>query len=168
MTAHLDVTKKHDAILLFDCTDGNPNGDPDLGNQPRTDPETRQGLVSDACLKRKVRNYAELKSRDMEEEEQKQYKLFIEEGSVLNEKIQRAYIALDQYTDGMKEGTPEQQEKAAQWMQANFYDLRLFGGVLSTGLKAGQVWGPVQMSPARSIDPILPQSMTITRRARTT
>jgi CRISPR-associated protein Csd2 len=139
MTKHLDPTKKHDAILLFDCLDGNPNGDPDAGNQPRLDPETRQGLVSDACIKRKVRNYVEMVGRS--ENEPERFKLFVEEGSVLNSKIQRAYISLDQYTEGMKEGTPEQQEAAAKWMQANFYDLRIFGAVLSTGLKAGQVWG---------------------------
>lgn len=165
MTVHLDPNKKHDAILLFDCTDGNPNGDPDAGNQPRIDPETRQGLVTDACIKRKVRNYIELRGR--EEPEPERYKLFIEEGTVLNEKIERAYQALEQYTKGMKEGTSEQQEAAGKWMQANFYDIRMFGAVLSTGLKAGQVWGPLQISPARSIDPILPLSMTITRCART-
>jgi CRISPR-associated protein Csd2 len=162
---HLDITKKHDAVLLFDCTDGNPNGDPDAANQPRVDPETRQGLVSDACIKRKVRNYVEMRCR--EEENAERYKLFVEEGSALNEKIKRAYVATDRYEDNMKEGTPEQQQKAAEWMQANFYDIRIFGAVLSTGLKAGQVWGPVQVSIARSFDPILPYSMTITRCART-
>jgi CRISPR-associated protein Csd2 len=165
MTKHLDPSKKHDAVLLFDCLDGNPNGDPDLGNQPRIDPETRQGLVSDACLKRKVRNYVELVGRD--EPEPERFKLFVEQGTVLNDKIQRGYIALDQYTKDLKEGTPEQQEAVAKWMQANFYDLRMFGAVLSTGLKAGQVWGPVQVNFARSIDPILPQSVTITRCAAT-
>jgi len=164
---YLDPSKKHDAILLFDCTDGNPNGDPDNNNQPRIDPETRQGLITDACLKRKVRNYVNLRARSMEAAEKIKYKLFVEDGSVLNEKIERGYIDSDSYTEGMKEGTPEQQSKVAEWMQANFFDLRMFGAVLSTGLKAGQVWGPIQITPARSIDPILPQSLSITRCART-
>jgi CRISPR-associated protein Csd2 len=162
MTTHLDPTKKHDAILLFDCLDGNPNGDPDAGNQPRIDPETRQGIVTDACLKRKVRNYVEMVGKD--EEKSETYKIFIEEGTVLNEKIRRGYVAMN-FPE--KEGTPENQAKVAEWMQQNFYDLRMFGAVLSTGLKAGQVWGPMQISFARSIDPVLPQSITITRCAAT-
>ncbi|MBS9386245.1 MAG: type I-C CRISPR-associated protein Cas7/Csd2 [Dolichospermum sp. BR01] len=162
MTAHLDPTKKHDAILLFDCLDGNPNGDPDAGNQPRIDPQTNQGLVTDACLKRKVRNYVEMVGKD--ETTPERYKIFVEEGSVLNEKIRRAYVAV-----GLpeKEGTPEQQAQVAKWMQQNFYDLRMFGAVLSTGLKAGQVWGPMQVSFSRSIDPVFPQSVSITRCAAT-
>ncbi|MBE9058879.1 type I-C CRISPR-associated protein Cas7/Csd2 [Sphaerospermopsis sp. LEGE 08334] len=162
MTAHLDPTKKHDAILLFDCLDGNPNGDPDAGNQPRIDPQTNQGLVTDACLKRKVRNYVEMLGKD--ETTPERYKIFVEEGSVLNEKISRAYDAVGL---PQKEGTPEQQLQVAKWMQQNFYDLRMFGAVLSTGLKAGQVWGPVQISFSRSIDPVFPQSVSITRCAAT-
>lgn len=165
MTQHLDPTKKHDAILLFDCLDGNPNGDPDAGNQPRIDPETRQGLVSDACIKRKIRNYVELVGR--EEPETAKYKLFVEEGTVLNEKIKRGYIELKYKTEGVKEGTPEQQEAVTKWMQENFYDIRMFGAVLSTGLKAGQVWGPVQINFARSFDAVLPTSVTVTRCAAT-
>ncbi|MEB3151093.1 MAG: type I-C CRISPR-associated protein Cas7/Csd2 [Sphaerospermopsis sp.] len=162
MTAYLDPTKKHDAILLFDCLDGNPNGDPDAGNQPRIDPQTNQGLVTDACLKRKVRNYVEMLGKD--EPTPERYKIFVEEGSVLNEKISRAYTAVGL---PQKEGTPEQQLQVAKWMQQNFYDLRMFGAVLSTGLKAGQVWGPVQISFSRSIDPVFPQSVSITRCAAT-
>lgn len=162
MTLHLDPTKKHDAILLFDCLDGNPNGDPDAGNQPRIDPQTNQGLVTDACLKRKVRNYVEMVGKD--ETTPEKYKIFVEEGSVLNEKIRRGYVGV-----GLpeKEGTPEQQLEVGKWMQQNFYDLRMFGGVLSTGLKAGQVWGPMQISFSRSIDPVFPQSVSITRCAAT-
>ncbi len=165
MAIHNDVSKKHDAILLFDCTNGNPNGDPDAGNQPRIDPETSNGLVTDACIKRKIRNYINIRCKD--EPDAEKYKLFIEEGSVLNNTIQRGYIATDNYTKGMKEGTPEQQAAVNKWMQSNFYDIRMFGGVLSTGLKAGQVWGPIQVSPARSLDAVLPQSLTITRCAIT-
>jgi CRISPR-associated protein Csd2 len=164
MTKHLDITKKHDAILLFDCTDGNPNGDPDAGNQPRIDPETQQGLVTDACIKRKVRNYIELRSRAMTEEQREIYKIFIEEGTVLNDAIARGYKDLNYE---LKAGTPEQQQAVSKWMQANFYDIRTFGAVLTTGLKAGQVWGPVQVSHARSYDRVLPQSFTITRQAVT-
>jgi len=129
MTTHLDPTKKHDAILLFDCLDGNPNGDPDAGNQPRIDPQTRQGLVTDACLKRKVRNYVEMVGKD--EEKPEIYKIFVEEGSVLNKKIERGYVEM-KIKLPEKEGTPEQQAKVAEWMQQNFYDLRMFGAVLST------------------------------------
>lgn len=161
MTLHTDPTKKHDAILLFDCLDGNPNGDPDAGNQPRIDPETRQGLVTDACIKRKVRNYVELVGR--EAPDSAGLKLFVEEGTVLNDTIKRGYIDLGLYTKGMTEGTSEQQAAVSKWMQANFWDIRTFGAVLTTGLKAGQVWGPVQINFARSIDPILPQSFSITR-----
>lgn len=162
MTVHLDPSKKHDAILLFDCLDGNPNGDPDAGNQPRTDPQTNQGLVTDACLKRKVRNYVAMAGKD--EATSETYKIFVEEGSVLNEKIRRGYVALE-FPE--KEGDAKQQALVAKWMQENFYDLRMFGAVLSTGLRAGQVWGPMQVSFSRSIDPVFPQSVSITRCAAT-
>jgi CRISPR-associated protein Csd2 len=118
--------------------------------------------VTDACLKRKVRNYVEMVGKD--EPTPERYKIFVEEGSVLNEKISRAYTAVGL---PQKEGTPEQQLQVAKWMQQNFYDLRMFGAVLSTGLKAGQVWGPMQISFSRSIDPVFPQSVSITRCAAT-
>ncbi|MFM6189429.1 MAG: type I-C CRISPR-associated protein Cas7/Csd2 [Planktothrix sp.] len=157
-----DPTKKHDAILLVDCRDGNPNGDPDAGNQPRIDPETRHGLMSDACLKRKVRNYVAITQTDS------QYKIFVEEGGVLRETIERGYTELKlTVSDKKKGGTPEQQNQVQDWLIENFYDIRMFGAVLSIGLKAGQVWGPLQVSWGRSVDPILPISATITRCATT-
>jgi CRISPR-associated protein Csd2 len=156
---YLDPTKKHDAILLFDCLDGNPNGDPDAGNQPRIDPQTNQGLVTDACLKRKVRNYVEMVGKD--ESTPEKYKIFVEEGSVLTQTVSRAYTQV-----GLPEKTSsvEDQQKVADWMQRNYYDLRMFGAVLAAvGLKAGQSWGATQFSFARSIDPVIPQSISITR-----
>ncbi|PPJ62793.1 type I CRISPR-associated protein Cas7 [Cuspidothrix issatschenkoi] len=127
MTVHLDPTKKHDAILLFDCLDGNPNGDPDAGNQPRIDPQTNQGLVTDACLKRKVRNYVEMVGKD--ESTPEKYKIFVEEGSVLTQTVSRAYTQV-----GLPEKTSsvEDQQKVADWMQRNYYDLRMFGAVLAS------------------------------------
>ena len=158
---HFDPAKKHDAILLVDCLDGNPNGDPDAGNQPRIDPETRHGLISDACMKRKVRNYVGLTKKG-----EANYKIFVEEGSVLNEKIEKAYSEL-KIEVKRKDSTTDQQEKARNWMIENFYDIRMFGAVLKTGLNAGQVWGPLQISWGRSYDPVLPISATITRCAAT-
>lgn len=160
---HFDPNKKHDAILLVDCTNGNPNGDPDAGNQPRIDPETRHGLMSDACMKRKIRNYVSLTKNDIPE-----YEIFVKEGSVLNTKINQGYTDLGiEPKDKKKGGTPEEQEKVQDILRQRYYDIRMFGGVLSTGWKAGQVWGPVQVSWGRSYDPVLPMSATITRCAAT-
>lgn len=164
MTSYLDPTKKHDAILLFDCIDGNPNGDPDAGNQPRIDPETRQGITTDACLKRKIRDYISIRGKDTNQPER--YKLFVEKGAVLNDKIAQGYTSLNYEVSG-KDGSPEQQLKVQEWLRDNFYDIRMFGAVLSTGYKAGQVMGPMQVSFGRSFDPILPLSLTITRVAAT-
>lgn len=165
-----DPSKKYEAIWLFDVQDGNPNGDPDAGNQPRFDPETRQGIVTDACQKRKIRNYLEMVGR--EESESERYKIFVEMHSILNDKIERGYKELGYSTERNKSGnedpgSEQQQDEVAQWMRENFADIRLFGAVLSTGFKAGQVWGPIQIANARSFDPILPQSFSITRCAAT-
>ncbi|MEL7039508.1 MAG: type I-C CRISPR-associated protein Cas7/Csd2 [Cyanobacteria bacterium J06592_8] len=167
MSKHLDPTLKHDAVILIDCLDGNPNGDPDAGNQPRIDPQTRQGLMTDACIKRKVRNYVGMKAKDLSTSER--FKIFIEEGAVLNDTIARGYTELGIEPKGKKskEGNAEQQEQVKAWIQENFYDVRIFGAVLTTGLKAGQVWGPMQVHFGRSIDPVLPVSHTITRCAAT-
>jgi CRISPR-associated protein Csd2 len=251
MTAtYLDPNKRHDFILLFDVTDGNPNGDPDGGNMPRTDAETSHGLVTDVCLKRKVRNYISTFAEHVATEEQKnKLKIFIEHHGVLNDNIRRAYVAENLATgkpasepvkdaaviaaiqenqlllpsaftfndnegedstdvvatldysgelsaDELKEayeqmgelyqskavkkvidsvikkaGKPDKNrantEKARTWMCANYYDVRMFGAVMSTGLNAGQVRGPVQLTFARSIDPVLPQDLSITRVAVT-
>ncbi len=253
MTAHLNPDVRHDFVLLFDVVDGNPNGDPDGGNMPRTDVETSQGLVTDVSLKRKVRNYistyAEYEAQS--EEEAARLKIFVEHHGVLNNQIRRAYIAegipvgtsakaviedekvlvpmrelqpylpsaftfidndeesgevdatleysgelsddeikafyaleevdelfkqhkpLSKFVKDLvkKSGKPEKNranaEKAQKWMCQNFFDVRMFGAVMSTGLNAGQVRGPLQLTFARSIDPVQPTDMSITRVAVT-
>jgi CRISPR-associated protein Csd2 len=253
MTAHLNPDVRHDFVLLFDVADGNPNGDPDGGNMPRTDVETSQGLVTDVSLKRKVRNYIATYA-DYEAEsdtEAARLKIFVEHHGVLNDNIRRAYIAegipvgksaqevvengtvliglrelganlpsaftfvdndedsgevdatleysgelsndevkafydTDEVSELFKQnrplskfikdlvkkaGKPDKNranaEKAQKWMCQNFYDVRLFGAVMSTGLNAGQVRGPLQLTFARSIDPVQPTDMSITRVAVT-
>jgi CRISPR-associated protein Csd2 len=157
---YLDPTKRHDAVLLVDITDGNPNGDPDAGNQPRIDPETRQGLMTDACIKRKLRNYVQAVG-----EGQDGLSILIEDGAVLRDRFQPAFEALKiEFKAGKgKKTSAEQQEQLSTWLQERYWDLRMFGGVLESELRAGQVWGPVQVGIARSIDPVLPMTMTITR-----
>jgi CRISPR-associated protein Csd2 len=160
MKIYLDPTKRHDAVLLVDITDGNPNGDPDAGNQPRIDPETRQGLMTDACIKRKLRNYVQVVGKGQEG-----LSILIEDGAVLRDRFQPAFEALDiEFKSGKgKKTSAEQQEKLSTWLQEKYWDLRMFGGVLESELRAGQVWGPVQVGIARSIDAVLPMTMTITR-----
>jgi CRISPR-associated protein Csd2 len=250
MTLHTDPNCRHDFALLFDVTDGNPNGDPDGGNMPRTDPETLQGLVTDVALKRKVRNYvATYAEYEAAEDQKDRLKIFVEHHGVLNNQIRRAYTEqgiktgklakevvkdeavlaalrevapslngafklvdssdesdeivatleysgelseseikdeLDQIEEGFgqnkslrkfvtdlakKAGKPDKSranaEKAQNWMCQNFYDVRMFGAVMSTGLNAGQVRGAMQLTFARSLDPVLPQDFAITRVAVT-
>lgn len=252
MTAHLNPNVRHDFVLLFDVVDGNPNGDPDGGNMPRTDVETSQGLVTDVSLKRKIRNYvATYAEYEATEAEQARLKIFVEHRGVLNDQIRRAYVAenipvgksakemvkdanvlaslrelkaflpnaftfvdndedssevdatleysgelsedelkgfygLEEVTELFnqtkalskfikdlvkKAGKPEKNranaEKAQKWMCQNFYDVRMFGAVMSTGLNAGQVRGAMQLTFARSIDPVQPQDLAITRVAVT-
>jgi CRISPR-associated protein Csd2 len=158
-----DPIKKHDAIWLFDCTDGNPNGDPDADNLPRTDAETQDGLISDGALKRKVRNTVELVAEAQETAER--YKIYVQEGAILNKQQERAYTALKLQPDKKDQSKVEQ---AKAWMCNNFYDVRMFGAVMSTGnFVAGQVRGPVQINFARSLSPIFPQQLAITRCAAT-
>ncbi len=170
------VENRYDFILLFDVKDGNPNGDPDAGNLPRMDAETGHGLVTDVCLKRKIRNYVGL-SHD----EEPPYSIFIKEKSVLNNTIEQAYISLDidlkqppqNPADGKKrtkenQGQGSEVDRARMFLCKNFYDIRTFGAVLSTGANAGQVRGPVQFTFARSIDPIVSLEHSITRMAVTT
>ena len=169
-----------DFVLLFDVIDGNPNGDPDAGNAPRIDPETNQGLVSDVCLKRKIRNFVELTRADAPG-----HHIYIREGAILNDQHQRAYDALVEdgtlkqkgkskdkdkatYETTEKDGNTIPRDLARDWMCQNFFDVRTFGAVMSTGVNAGQVRGPLQLSFARSIDPILPMEHSITRRSVTT
>lgn len=251
MSQHLNPQVRHDFVLIFDVTDGNPNGDPDGGNMPRTDPETSHGLVTDVCIKRKVRNYvATYAEHEVSESDRTRLKIFVEHHGVLNEKIREAYVgkgipvgkpsqvsvpkelfedireissylpgaftfndgdgdsdeveptlgysgelskeeitealALDAIAEQCKQnknlkklitdlvnksGKPDKNranaDKAKTWMCENFYDVRMFGAVMSTGLNAGQVRGPMQLTFARSVDPVQPQDMAVTRVAVT-
>ena len=247
MPIYTDPNRRHDFVLLFDCQDGNPNGDPDAGNLPRTDPETMQGIVTDVAIKRKVRNYVATVAADLKTKEQAHYaqlKIFVEHRGVLNAQIRRAYTelgfptgkpvsqnitdlkilaalreletplpeaftlsegdeadvvsatlsysgelsdielkaALEQVGDNKQvkkiiselakaAGKPDKNrdhaDKARWWMCQNFYDIRLFGAVMGTGLNAGHVRGPIQLTFARSVDPVLPQDLAITRVAVT-
>lgn len=149
-------------VLLFDVRNGNPNGDPDAGNAPRIDPETGHGLVSDVCLKRKVRNFISLAKTSGEGEADNGYGIYVEERSILVAKHAAAYKALD--LDPAKANLGDE-ERARQWMCQTFFDVRMFGAVMSLKINAGQVRGPVQMTFARSIDPIVSLEQSITRMA---
>ncbi|TNC49612.1 type I-C CRISPR-associated protein Cas7/Csd2 [Rubellimicrobium rubrum] len=161
------LARRIDLVLLFDVTNGNPNGDPDAGNMPRMDPETGHGLVTDVCLKRKVRNYVELTRQEAG------HHIYVSEGAVLNDKHRQAYAAVREGDASVAKAaklTPKSDEEARRirdWMCANFWDIRAFGGVLSTGINAGQVRGPVQFAFGRSIEPVLPLEVSITRMAAT-
>lgn len=156
------IANRYDFVLFFDVKDGNPNGDPDAGNLPRTDPETGNGLVTDVCLKRKVRNFVGLVK-----DERPPYEIYVKEKAILNKQHERAYEALgvDLSVDEAKRKGGEKVEEARAWMCANFYDVRTFGAVMSTGVNCGQVRGPVQMTFARSIDQVIPLEHSITRMA---
>lgn len=166
-----DVIKnRYEFTILFDVENGNPNGDPDAGNMPRIDPETGYGIVTDVCLKRKIRNCIETLCEDKEG-----YKIYIKDGVPLNDSDNTAYIALgtdEKKIKELKKDDPEIDKKICQFMCKNFFDIRTFGAVMTTFVKAalncGQVRGPVQLGFARSIDPIVTQEVTITRVAITT
>lgn len=157
------IANRYEFVLLFDVTNGNPNGDPDAGNLPRLDPETNQGLITDVCLKRKIRNYVAL-----EKEHDAGYTIYMQEKSVLNNQHKKAYEALDIKPESKK--LPKEAEKARQvteWMCNNFFDVRTFGAVMTTEVNSGQVRGPVQVAFASSIDPVIPMEVSITRMAVT-
>jgi len=162
------LTRRHEFVLFFDVANGNPNGDPDAGNMPRMDPETGHGLVSDVCLKRKIRNFVELAKANAP-----QYRIYVTEGAVLNEKHREAYLrerpgdAEAKTARKLSPKTDEEARRIRQFMCDNFFDIRAFGGVLSTGINAGQVRGPVQVAFARSVEPVLPLEVSITRMAAT-
>jgi CRISPR-associated protein Csd2 len=168
MTGMNTVVRRHEFVLYFDVANGNPNGDPDAGNMPRMDPETGHGLVSDVCLKRKIRNFVEMTRQD-----EIRYRIYVTEGSILNEKHREAYLRErpdDPEVKTARRLTPKTDEEARrirQFMCDNFFDIRAFGGVLSTGINAGQVRGPVQLAFGRSVEPILPLEISITRMAAT-
>lgn len=162
------VQHRYDFVYLFDVTDGNPNGDPDAGNLPRVDAETGQGLVTDVCLKRKVRNYVGLVHG-----EKPPYEIYVKERAILNKQHERAYIEEKVEVDPKKRKTKgkeraEEDARLTAWMCRNFFDVRTFGAVMSTGVDAGQVRGPVQMTVSRSISPIVSQEHAVTRCAVTT
>ena len=160
-----DPARRHDFLLLFDVTDGNPNGDPDAGNMPRVDPETMQGLVTDVCLKRKVRNYVEL-LRQINGEVQGRDIYVQDRGVALNTLHQGAYDAEGLKSTGTKQKR-EDVDKARARMCRDYYDVRMFGAVMTTGVNCGQVRGPMQLTFSRSIDPVAPTDVTITRVAIT-
>lgn len=164
------IKNRYDFVILFDVENGNPNGDPDAGNMPRVDPESGYGLVTDVCLKRKIRNYVE-----MIKEDEKGYRIYIKENVPLNRSDEEAYDYVGVDSDSVKQkkkDDPDLDRKIRDFMCDNFFDIRTFGAVMTTFVKdklnCGQVRGPVQLSFARSVEPILPQEVTITRVAITT
>ena len=163
------IKNRYDFVILFDVENGNPNGDPDAGNMPRVDPETGCGLVTDVCLKRKIRNYVE-----MAKEGEAGCRIYIKNQVPLNRSDAEAvdYLGINGDLKAAKKDDPEIDRKIRDFMCQNFYDIRTFGAVMTTfvkgALNCGQVRGPVQLSFARSIDPVVPQEITITRVAITT
>lgn len=164
------IRNRYEFVILFDVENGNPNGDPDAGNMPRIDPETGYGLVTDVCLKRKIRNFVETAK-----EGESGYRIYVKDGVPLNRSDLEAcaYVGVDEKKlKEAKKNDEKLDEKLRDFMCSNFYDIRTFGAVMTTfvkgALNCGQVRGPVQLGFARSIDPILPQEVTITRVAITT
>lgn len=147
------IQNRYEFLLFFDVKDGNPNGDPDSGNAPRVDPEDGHGLVSDVAIKRRIRNYAQVAGQN----------IFVQHGTNLNRRIFEAHEQTGGFT-GSK--TKDKVEAARRWMCQQFFDVRTFGAVMSTGANAGQVRGPVQITFARSLDPIFPAEFSITRGAK--
>ncbi|KJS20066.1 MAG: hypothetical protein VR72_16040 [Clostridiaceae bacterium BRH_c20a] len=156
------IKNRHEFVVLFDVENGNPNGDPDAGNMPRIDAETGYGIVTDVCLKRKIRNYVEIVKEDSEG-----FKIYVKEGAILNNQHETAYkfLGLDPTNEKVAK---ENREPLRDFMCQNFFDIRAFGAVMTTKVNCGQVRGPVQINFARSIDPIVAQEVTITRMAVTT
>lgn len=158
-----EIKNRYEFVILFDVENGNPNGDPDAGNMPRLDVESNLGIVTDVCLKRKIRNYVEIVKAGKET-----FNILVKNDEALNTKFTRAYdeLGLEKGKEGKKRSDVE---KAQQYMCKNYYDVRTFGFVMSTGKdQCGIVRGPVQLNFARSVDPIFPQELTITRQALTT
>lgn len=160
----MSLNNRYDFVLVFDVRDGNPNGDPDAGNLPRLDAESGHGLVTDVSLKRKVRNFVGLVKG-----ETPPFDIYVKEKAVLNQTHEKAYVAVgaedELKGEKKRKGGGDTVDKARQWMCANFFDVRTFGAVMSTGVNCGQVRGPVQLTFARSVDPIIAQEHSITRMA---
>ena len=167
------IKNRYDFVFICDVKNGNPNGDPDAGNLPRIDPETGCGIISDVCIKRKIRNYVDLvkgcsiDDPDVEDGELG-YKIYVQEGAVLNERNEMAYKHYNlKPVDKKLPKKAEDQRKVTQFMCDNFYDIRSFGAVMTTGRNCGQVRGPVQLCFGESVDPVMPLEMSITRMAAT-
>lgn len=159
------IQNRYEFVFLFDVELGNPNGDPDAGNMPRLDYETNEGLVTDVCLKRKVRNFVELAM-----ESQPGFAIYVREKAILNAEHAKAYAALGIETDPKKRDKKDKADRdreLTRWMCTNYFDIRTFGAVMTTEINCGQVRGPVQLSFAKSIDPVRPQEVAITRMAVT-
>ena len=191
MSLDKTLANRYDFVLIFDVKDGNPNGDPDAGNMPRLDAESGHGLVTDVSLKRKVRNFVGLVKEQDEREPvdgEKRFEIYVREKAILNHQNQRAYSALNlavaqeeqaqdaietEATDAKKKkpakekrkGSADEVGQARKWMCQNFFDVRTFGAVMSTGVNCGQVRGPVQLTFARSVEPIVALEHSITRMA---
>ncbi len=150
------IKNRHEFVLLFDVENGNPNGDPDMGNMPRVDPQTGHGIVTDVCLKRKIRDYV-----DLVKGETPGYEIYVKSGVVLNDQHKKAfdYLGIEPTNKKPKD------DELTRFMCQNFFDIRTFGAVMTTEVNCGQVRGPVQLNFARSIDPIFQQEVTITRQA---
>jgi len=186
----MSLTKRYDFVLLIEVKDGNPNGDPDAGNLPRLDAETGHGLVTDVSLKRKVRNFVAIRHDQTQRDPapgEKRFEIYVREKAILNLEHQRAYSALKldaveaaptelvleppaekkpgKDKEKKRKGSGDDVRRAREWMCQNFYDVRTFGAVMSTGVNCGQVRGPVQLTFARSVDPIIAQEHSITRMA---
>ena len=159
----MSLNNRYEFVYLFDVTDGNPNGDPDAGNAPRTDPETGHGLVTDVCLKRKVRNHI-LRLK----EDEPPFSIYVKERAVLNQLNELAYKSCDLKSEAKKRPKkPEDARRITQWMCQNFYDIRTFGAVMTTEVNCGEVYGPVQLKFSRSVNPITSIDHSITRMAVT-
>ncbi|MDD3013286.1 MAG: type I-C CRISPR-associated protein Cas7/Csd2 [Candidatus Gastranaerophilales bacterium] len=153
------IKNRHEFVVLFDVENGNPNGDPDAGNMPRIDVEAGYGIVTDVCLKRKIRNFVETKKND-----EQGYKIYIKQGVALNAKHREAFES-----QGLKASKDKPDLNAKTFMCQNYFDIRTFGAVMTTGdYNCGQVRGPVQINFGRSIDPVISNEITITRQAITT
>lgn len=167
------IQNRFDFVLFFDVKNGNPNGDPDAGNMPRVDPVTGHGIVSDVCLKRKVRNYVDLvKDESIDDPDAPEgaqgYKIYVQEGAVLNERNEKAYVHHSMKPTSKKLPKKDEEKLAVtQFMCDNFFDIRAFGAVMTTEVNCGQVRGPIQLCFAESVDPVLPLEMSITRMAVT-
>lgn len=162
------IKNRYEFVLLFDVENGNPNGDPDAGNMPRMDAETGLGLVTDVCLKRKIRNYVQLVKKSTDTAGN--FQIYVQEGSVLNTQHELAYKNSGIEPDRKTKKLPKDKKQAevlTAFMCKHFYDIRTFGAVMTTEINCGQVRGPVQIAFARSIDPIVQQEITITRMAVT-